>query len=224
MGRAALEGAPSDESLKLSARQASRLAQLNTARLTFFDLEWLDRTARCFVCDRGGHIHRFLPTEWPAGNKSLDMPRSIARPFTSRTYLSLAIARGIAAANGHADVTGLHVALGLLREGENPAVAALHRGGVSLPRLRRDLEAALPERGRPVFGEVLLPATPGERAIVEIAAAEADSLDAEYIGNEHLLLALLRDVHGPTSDVFSRHGFVYETAVTQLRAVLSGEL
>jgi ATP-dependent Clp protease ATP-binding subunit ClpC len=148
------------------------------------------------------------------------MSQTIAYPFTSRTYVSLAIARGIAAANGHTDLTGCHVALGLLREGENPAVAALHRAGVSLRALRHDLEAALPQRGHPAFGEIPLPSTPGERAIVDGALSEASSRNLEYVGNEHLLLALLRDSDGPASQVFSRHGLTYETATDHLRSVL----
>jgi ATP-dependent Clp protease ATP-binding subunit ClpC len=151
------------------------------------------------------------------------MSPAIDRPFTARTYVSLAIARGIAAAHGHADVTGFHVALGLLREGENPAVSALHQAGVPLLTLRRELEAFLPERGRPAAGEVSLPGTPGERAIVQSADVEASSFHPEYVGNEHLLLALLRNGDSPVSQVFARHGFTYDSALTHLRAVFGGE-
>ncbi len=41
----------------------SRAAQLHTPGLTFFDLEWLNRTARCFICDQCGHVHWFLPKD-----------------------------------------------------------------------------------------------------------------------------------------------------------------
>jgi hypothetical protein len=41
----------------------TRVAQLHTPGLTFFDLEWLNRSAHCFVCDRCGHMHWFLPKE-----------------------------------------------------------------------------------------------------------------------------------------------------------------
>ena len=151
------------------------------------------------------------------------MSPAIARPITSRTYVAIAIARGIAAAHGHADLTGYHVALGFLREGENPAVSALHHAGVALPQLRRDLEASLPERGRPPLGDVLLPSTPGERSLLHAANVEANAFHPEYVGNEHLLLALLRDADSPVSRVFSRHGFTYDSAMTHLRAVFAGD-
>jgi hypothetical protein len=38
-----------------------RQAQLNTATATFFQLDWLNRSAICLVCDQCGHIHWFLP-------------------------------------------------------------------------------------------------------------------------------------------------------------------
>jgi ATP-dependent Clp protease ATP-binding subunit ClpC len=110
-----------------------------------------------------------------------------------------------------------------LREGENAAIGALHHAGVPLQALRRDLETSLPERAPPLAGEMLLPATPGERAIVQAADLEANAFHPEYVGNEHLLLALLRDADSPVSQAFSRHGFTYESALTHLRAVFAGE-
>lgn len=41
-----------------------RIALLNTAGAVFAGLGWLDTRARCYVCQRCGFIHWFLP---PAG-------------------------------------------------------------------------------------------------------------------------------------------------------------
>jgi predicted nucleic-acid-binding Zn-ribbon protein len=38
-----------------------REAQLNTAVATFFNVDWANRSAICYVCDRCGYIHWFLP-------------------------------------------------------------------------------------------------------------------------------------------------------------------
>lgn len=38
-------------------------AQLNTAGATFLGLDWANRSAWCFVCEKCGYIHWFLPTE-----------------------------------------------------------------------------------------------------------------------------------------------------------------
>jgi hypothetical protein len=38
-----------------------RRAQLHTAVASFFDLEWVQPSAECFVCAHCGYIHWFLP-------------------------------------------------------------------------------------------------------------------------------------------------------------------
>jgi hypothetical protein len=41
----------------------SRSAQLNTAVLSFFDMDWANTSATCYVCERCGYVHWFLPTD-----------------------------------------------------------------------------------------------------------------------------------------------------------------
>ena len=122
------------------------------------------------------------------------MTEGLVLPLTTRTRIALAIARGIGAARGDDDLTPTHIALGLLREGENPAVAALWHAGVPLPVLRRDLEAELGTRHWPRPQEAVLPSTPGEQRVLDLARAESRQRNDEYLGTEHLLLAMLRDV------------------------------
>lgn len=38
-----------------------RNEQLNTAAMSFWNLDWLNKFARCFVCLRCGYVHWFLP-------------------------------------------------------------------------------------------------------------------------------------------------------------------
>jgi hypothetical protein len=38
-----------------------REAQLNTAVATFFNFDWANATATCYVCEECGYIHWFLP-------------------------------------------------------------------------------------------------------------------------------------------------------------------
>ena len=37
-----------------------RQAQLNTAAASFFNFDWANPSATCYVCDRCGYIHWFL--------------------------------------------------------------------------------------------------------------------------------------------------------------------
>jgi ATP-dependent Clp protease ATP-binding subunit ClpC len=146
----------------------------------------------------------------------------LAYDFTTRTRVALAIARGIAAASGSDDVSPAHIALGLIREGENPAVAALDHAGVPLRALRKEITAELGPPGHPRRGEVALPATPGEQQVVDRAAAEARERNHEYVGTEHLLLAVLRDSSSGTAQIFARRGFGFDTAISHLQAITDG--
>jgi hypothetical protein len=38
-----------------------REAQLNTSVATFFNLDWVNQSSVCFVCEKCGYIHWFLP-------------------------------------------------------------------------------------------------------------------------------------------------------------------
>jgi hypothetical protein len=38
-----------------------RTAQLNTRAATFFNFDWANASANCYVCDRCGYVHWFLP-------------------------------------------------------------------------------------------------------------------------------------------------------------------
>ncbi|MGH7551812.1 MAG: Clp protease N-terminal domain-containing protein, partial [Longimicrobiales bacterium] len=135
-------------------------------------------------------------------------------PLTTRTRIAVAIARGFAASLGHDNVTATHISVGLLREGENPAVAVLHQSGVALRAIRRELEGLLDSRGRTGPEEVALPLTPGEQQVVEHARAESRLRDDENLGTEHLLLAILREAHSPAAQAFARRGISFETALT----------
>jgi ATP-dependent Clp protease ATP-binding subunit ClpC len=151
------------------------------------------------------------------------MAKLLLPPYTSRTRVALSIARGLAAARGDTDVTTTHLALGLLREGQNLAVAALLHAAVPLGAVRQELEAALgPPPGRPRPDDVAVPLTPGEQGAVEQARTESRLLGNEYVGPEHLLLAILREQSSPAGQVFARHGFSSATAREHLDAASRG--
>ena len=150
------------------------------------------------------------------------MTETVTYPLTNRTYVALAIGRGIAAAKGHSNITPAHIALGILQEGANMAAGALQRAGVHPVRLRHQLESELPPDGHPHLGELVLPSTPGEQAMLEVAATEVGKLGDPYLGNEHLLLAMLYDPETSIAQLFFRNGITYDTALAHLRVLRSG--
>jgi hypothetical protein len=39
-----------------------REGKIQTTAMTFFELDWLNASANCVVCERCGYVHWFLPT------------------------------------------------------------------------------------------------------------------------------------------------------------------
>lgn len=142
-------------------------------------------------------------------------------PYTTRTRVSLAIARSVAAGRGDRDVTPLHVALGLLREGENPAVSALMHADVDVRALRADIERALGHPPGAIQPDaVAVDLTEGEKQIVEMARSISRTLGDEYLGPAHLLLAVLSDENGQATTLFAQRGITASTAREHLDAVM----
>jgi ATP-dependent Clp protease ATP-binding subunit ClpC len=142
-------------------------------------------------------------------------------PYSSRTRVSLAIARAIAAGRGDTDVTPIHIALGLLREGENAAVAVLHHRGAALHTLRHELELLLgPPPGRAQPEEVVRPLLPGEQEVVAQARICSRREGDEHVGPEHLLLALLADRESPVAHTLAQHGLETESAIASMRVLI----
>jgi hypothetical protein len=100
--------------------------------------------------------------------------------------------------------------VGLLGIPHCAGATVLSNLGVDLPALRVAVEPALDHGAHAKRGEISL--TPGGKAAIERARAEAGRMDHEYVGTEHLLLGLLRDVNMPTSLALESFGVTYSVA------------
>jgi ATP-dependent Clp protease ATP-binding subunit ClpC len=130
------------------------------------------------------------------------------RPYvTTRAREVFAIAHDLADRLGHDDVTPVHVALSLIREGHSLAAQALLLGrGVPREVLEAELEAHLPPSGAPRLPAQSRSWTPGDERMLEQATVEARELGTEHCGCEHVLLAFLRDATSAPAQVLARHG------------------
>jgi ATP-dependent Clp protease ATP-binding subunit ClpC len=112
-----------------------------------------------------------------------------------------------------------HLLLGLVRENEGVAAQVLQKMGIALDKVRSEVESqARPEGGPPVAGEPKL--TPKAKRVLELAADEARRMRHNYIGTEHLLLALLREKEGLAAIVLRKLGLNLEKARQQVMEYL----
>ena len=157
---------------------------------------------------------RFIPKG--AGEAPLDPNDGFAR-FTPRAKNVVMAAHNEAHAAGNAEVGPTHLALGLLSEPEALAGRAIADLGVALSAVRERALAALP----PAVGDVpdLVPYDLDARKALELTFREALRLGHNYIGTEHVLLALL-DLENGTG-VLSDLGLDKEAVEAKILGYLS---
>ena len=118
----------------------------------------------------------------------LDPSQGFSR-FTQRARNVVMAAQNEARAAGNATITPAHLVLGLLSEPESLAVTAITGQGVALEAVRRIATAILPAAD----GELpeLIPFDAQAQKVLELTFRVALRLGHNYIGTEHILLALL---------------------------------
>ncbi|MEU4997932.1 Clp protease N-terminal domain-containing protein [Streptomyces sp. NPDC021622] len=135
---------------------------------------------------------RFVPKD-PGDASDLDPGQGFSR-FTERARKVVMASQEEARAGGNAEIGTAHLTLGLLTEADALAAKAIVAQGVDLDVVRERITDALP----PAVGEVpdLIPYDAPARKVLELTFREALRLGHNYIGSEHLLLALLEAEDG----------------------------
>jgi ATP-dependent Clp protease ATP-binding subunit ClpA len=163
---------------------------------------------------------RFVPRDADWQNLLADAFR--AHPFsrfTLRARRTLTAAEEEARMLRHDQVLPEHLALGLLHEPEGLAARAIAELGVTLEEARQALVAALPQAGA---GEPAdkIPLAPRAKKVLELTLREALLLGHNYVGTEHLLLAVLDDEESSGGSALTGLGISKERARGWLVAVL----
>jgi ATP-dependent Clp protease ATP-binding subunit ClpA len=110
--------------------------------------------------------------------------------FTERARHVVVFAQEEARGLGHPHIGTEHLLLGLFREESGVAAVALRSSGLTLEAARDDVvRIAGRGEGAPT-GQI--PFTPRAKQALELALREAIALQHNYIGTEHILLALAR--------------------------------
>ncbi|MFI7350112.1 Clp protease N-terminal domain-containing protein [Streptomyces sp. NPDC049936] len=132
---------------------------------------------------------RFVPKE----SADLDASQGFSR-YTPRAQNAVMAAHNEAVAAGAAEGLPEHLILGVLTERDGLAAKAITAQGVALDAIREAATAKLP----PAADEApeLVPYGPAVKKVLELTFREALRLGHNYIGTEHILLALLEHENG----------------------------
>ena len=129
----------------------------------------------------------------PKADNDLDPAQGFSR-FTTRARNVVMAAQNEARAAGNATITPGHLVLGLLSEPEGVGAKAIDAQGIAADTVRRTAVATLPAAG----GDVpeLIPFDAQAQKALELTFRQALRLGHNYIGTEHILLALLEAEDG----------------------------
>ncbi|MEY7973069.1 Clp protease N-terminal domain-containing protein [Saccharomonospora xinjiangensis] len=140
--------------------------------------------------------------------------------FTPRARSAVMAAQEEARAAGNPTIAPAHLALGLLSDPVSLAVVILGEQGVSAEAMRQAVTSALPERQSEVPD--LIPYDQDARKVLELTFRQALRMGHNYIGTEHILLALLdaEDGAGPLSGLGLTKDAVERAVAAHLEAMV----
>jgi len=138
--------------------------------------------------------------------------------YTTRSQEALAAAQQLAQAQGHAELSPLHLGTALLAEPEGVTAALLTKLGLEPKAVGGELARELAKAPRSQGGQVGM-----SRALAEVlteAAASAKRLGDEYVSTEHLFLALVAKGAPQPAGLLAARGLTsakVEAALTEVR-------
>ncbi|MBW7859340.1 MAG: ATP-dependent Clp protease ATP-binding subunit, partial [Leptonema sp. (in: Bacteria)] len=124
---------------------------------------------------------------------------------------------------GHDMIGPEHILLGLLREEDSVAIKILKNLSIDLKQLKKEVERRSRQGGSAMLLE-LSPNPDKYQKIIDYSKEEARRLKHNYVGTEHILLALLRDnnnVAGATLSSFQVNYSVIKGEILRILGVAS---
>jgi hypothetical protein len=209
------------------AASSSPLDRLATASTTAADLaEAGDALLGHFVdqCRRAGHswteISGALGVSKQAAHKRFTLPAPAMERFTPRAKAALDAATTASLAMGHRFIGTEHLLLGLFHDEQAIAAVILSGAGFTSKAVAGKVLEVTPQGGTAGPGEASY--TPKAAEALAGALSEALELGHNYIGTEHLLLALYRDHETLAHQILVDGGLSAGDARAQVVQALSG--
>src|SRR2546430_11914498 len=140
--------------------------------------------------------------------------------FTDRARRVVVLAQEEARMLNHNYIGTEHLLLGLIHEGEGVAAKALESMNISLEGVRQQVEEIIGTGQAAPTGHI--PFTPRAKKVLELSLREALQLGHNYIGTEHILLALIREGEGVAAQVLQKLGADLNRVRQQVLQLLSG--
>jgi ATP-dependent Clp protease ATP-binding subunit ClpC len=113
-----------------------------------------------------------------------------------------------------------HLLVGLVREGQSATTPVLAKFDLDVDRVRKAVKQVVGRGTRPMLGISTISLTPSLNHVIDQASEEANKLNHQYVGPEHLLLAFLTKPEGNGAEVLKILNIDSEELAQQVREAL----
>jgi len=142
--------------------------------------------------------------------------------FTEQAQEALAASQELVRQYHHSQWDVEHILLALLQQEKGLVGDILVELGVDVEAVRRQVEAALEKTPKLAYEATQIYPTPRVNRLGELAKAEADRLKDEFIGTEHLLIAVIEEGKGEAAAILKGFGIDQEKVYSALQKLRGG--
>ncbi len=142
--------------------------------------------------------------------------------FTEQAQEALALSQELVRQYQHSQWDVEHILLALLQQEQGLVGEILRELGADVTIIKRQVGAALEKSPRLGYETPQIYATPRVGQILQKAAAEASRLKDEFIGTEHLLIAITGETGGEALNILKQSGIDQEKVFQALQKLRGG--
>ncbi len=142
--------------------------------------------------------------------------------FTEQAQEAISASQEVMRRYQHTQWDVEHVLMSLLEQENGLTGTLLQHMGIDSDRLKSSLDQALNKYPKAQYESTQLYATPRIQAIFQNAEAEAKRLKDDFIGTEHILIAIVSERQGDASKMLAQAGITTEKLYKALQEVRGG--
>ena len=143
--------------------------------------------------------------------------------FTEQAQEALALSQELVRHYHHSQWDVEHILLALLQQEKGLVSDILRELGVDVEAVKQQVEAVLEKSPQTAYqGGVQIYATPRITQLLQAAVGEADRLKDEFIGTEHLLIAMAGEQKGDAASILHHLGIDQEKVYRALQSIRGG--
>ncbi|MFC1893326.1 ATP-dependent Clp protease ATP-binding subunit [Chloroflexota bacterium] len=142
--------------------------------------------------------------------------------FTEQAQEALTLSQELVRQYHHTQWDVEHILLALLQQERGLVGDVLRELGVDVEVVRREVQTVLEGSPKAAYETGQIYATPRIAQLIKVASDEADRLKDEFIGTEHLLIAMSREEKGEAAGILKHLGVDQEKVYAALQQLRGG--